>query len=900
MLLLFVIFSGQFATWSMAQKKIQGLAQDTLNQPLEYVTVVLTAHAEGTILAFAQTNIKGCFSFSINHPPDSIILTARSLGFETLELHFASQTLPDTIHLTMVTSALGLREIVIRAEAPPVVVHNDTTEFNAASFSDSTEFSVEDLLKKLPGIQVSENGRISLNGKPVEKVMIEGDDLFGDNYQIATRNVRANMVSKVQAINRYQENPMLKGIQESDRLILNLKFKDEKKRANSGSIMAGPGYGSEWKGFTHLNLFSLSRKDKIYMIGNANNTGENALADIEWLSRGDTRDVGWESLQTTALNVQPILQKPSFQQIGLPIAFTQANKSGMLFAGYVLPVSQQFKIKVSSWSGVESTGQNSQSETRYLLVGQNTLVISEKLGQQQKTGIRNVQTEADYFSTDNRHSIRNFIKISDSPRHDAVSVLRTQQTTDYFQISNSTDAKTFFANGALEYTFKPSETEALQLLTKQAWYLNTNELYSDYAYYPFFFGLDSSFNRMHQTSKQRQNAGLVSVRFLTRRAPLDWTLETGIHWTGDYLNSGFSLANDEGEQWIPETSYGNNFQIRSPRLFTGISVSRSHKSLFTRLRLKTSYFRIHPSRHSFKNLWSLEPACSLRYSPNDRNIWTAFYNYSPEIPSFSNLYPQFIFTDYQTLESGLPAFSFIPEHNAGLRYRFNHLVKQYSWNLGATGRWVSGDFATRYEIDPYLFIEKKFRPARSSQYALSGSADRYFHAISSRFELRLAFTSLQQQNKLNDDGLRQINSHIFTSTIQYGTAFDGWVNGILSHSITWFNSSSYSAGGNTSLGTTNSSSTLTITVKPSKRFYTKFNFYRVENHSEGRPRTLYWASDGICSFHLPAWRSQFQLSGFNLLNTHRFEQVFSDNFFQNATSIVAIPRFFLITWEYGF
>jgi hypothetical protein len=112
---------------------------------------------------------------------------------------------------------------------------------------------------------------------PVEKVMIEGDDLFNQNYTIGTRNIRADMIDKIQAIDRYQDNPLFKGISESERMVLNLTIREDKKYKISGSTTTGAGFGGRARGQTHINLISITKKSKSYILGNANNTGNNAL-----------------------------------------------------------------------------------------------------------------------------------------------------------------------------------------------------------------------------------------------------------------------------------------------------------------------------------------------------------------------------------------------------------------------------------------------------------------------------------------------------------------------------------------------------------------------------------------------------------------------------------------------
>src|SRR5690606_27441794 len=100
----------------------------------------------------------------------------------------------------------------------------DTVVFNINSYKDGTERKIEDVLRKLPGIEINElSGIIKYKGKSIETVMLEGDDLFGSNYTLGTKNINADMVTEVEAIENYSENALLKGIEHSEKVALNLK-----------------------------------------------------------------------------------------------------------------------------------------------------------------------------------------------------------------------------------------------------------------------------------------------------------------------------------------------------------------------------------------------------------------------------------------------------------------------------------------------------------------------------------------------------------------------------------------------------------------------------------------------------------------------------------------------------
>src|SRR5690606_29840935 len=157
-------------------------------------------------------------------------------------------------------------------EKPKIEVKEDTVNYKASAFLDGSERKVEDLLKKLPGIQVDDEGKIKYKGKNVEKVLLEGDDLFDYNYTIGTKNMNVNIVEQVQAIENFTENPLLRGIQDSDKVALNLKLK---KNVIDFSGNGSFGYGIENRHYTDLNALTVTKSTKNFSTISYNNIGEN-------------------------------------------------------------------------------------------------------------------------------------------------------------------------------------------------------------------------------------------------------------------------------------------------------------------------------------------------------------------------------------------------------------------------------------------------------------------------------------------------------------------------------------------------------------------------------------------------------------------------------------------------
>lgn len=881
-------------------QEINGHVRDSLGEPVSFASVVATSCQDEQLLAFASTNDKGAYKLTVKSDCDSIKLTTRCLGYRTVALRLAVRDLPADRNYVLVSTVL--EEVVVRAKTPPVIARKDTTEYNVASFSDSTEVSVEDLLKKLPGVRVAENGLITYNGKTVERVMIDGDDLFSQNYTLATRNIRADLISKVQVIDRFQENPLMKGIQESERMVMNLKIKPDRKRVLSGNLELGSGYGDEWKNRARTNLFSLTRKEKIYLIGNANNSGDNALSEVEWMAGGGFQGFGkQQTLQANPLQVRSTLPNQPLDNAGLPPIYTQNNRSGLLYLGVVLPSSPTFKTKISGWAGGVGLQQESGNTTQYLL-GINQLEIAEDLRVKKQSDSYNMQIESEYFPTNKKHALRGFVKAGSKGIVHDLDLLRSQTSSEDFQVFSKSSQRSFDVFGSFEYTFKQRESTAFQIVSKTAWHRGQYELRPQYDFYAVFFAVDSSFNQLEQIAQQQQGESIFMGRWLALANSIQWQIEAGLDWNWAQLESDVTLKNSLKASWKPGADYQNNAFLQVPRYFANISATRNFGPLMVRARLGTSYrpiqFKTFELPSLTPRLWAVEPRFDLRYTLSDHATFSSYYRFQQELPDFIDMQPNYIFSEYQLTSRGLPNLAFMLGHQAGMHYRYNHRLRQFSWNIGGNVAQNKNQFGTKFHINPFLTVQDKFRPVSQESYGVNGGADRYLHNIRSRFEIGFAANFIQETAKLNSENSSNLSQKLYSINLGYGTAFDTWVNVVLSSrtaQIVGRNSSGGSAA-----RSTNWFSTAQISVRPNKVFDLKVYVHQVSNRTGSNPFNLAYASDCVAYLRIKKWRSTVEFSVINIFESRQYEQVFADAFSQTITRVTAVQPFFLLSWEMSF
>ena len=177
-------------------------------------------------------------------------------------------------------------------KAPPLSfsIRGDTVEFKANAFKTAETRKVEDLLRNIQGFELGGDGKISFNGKEVDRILIEGEDLTEKNYQLLSRNINANLVDKVQVINNFSTDRLLKEVEKSGKVGINLTIDEKFKNKISGGIEAGTGLGG--REYLDNNLVLITRKVKLLSFLNYNETGLPANANLQYYFNQDESAAG--------------------------------------------------------------------------------------------------------------------------------------------------------------------------------------------------------------------------------------------------------------------------------------------------------------------------------------------------------------------------------------------------------------------------------------------------------------------------------------------------------------------------------------------------------------------------------------------------------------------------------
>jgi hypothetical protein len=254
-----------------SQIEIRGLVSGSNGEPIFYATITLLNKSDSTIVSYDLTNDKG--EYTIKADKKGIyIVRANCLGYETQNkyIEIQGQDITD-IDFELNVSHVSLEEVVVQGRKTGIQHLKDTVSYDPKVFKDGTEKNLGDVLNKLPGIQVDDKGNIRAQGKRVDKVLLNGQDFFGSNTQIATQNLSADIADKVNVLNNYSEYSLLGGFQSGEQTVINVDVDRKWYGKLSGELNTSGGIEDKYdvKG----NLININAKSMLSLLFSQNNTG---------------------------------------------------------------------------------------------------------------------------------------------------------------------------------------------------------------------------------------------------------------------------------------------------------------------------------------------------------------------------------------------------------------------------------------------------------------------------------------------------------------------------------------------------------------------------------------------------------------------------------------------------
>lgn len=367
---LIVVFFIPFFMFSQ-NVKLEGVVSDK-SGPLEMANVIAFKKGTNLLQSYSITDAKGHYKLNLEQNME-YTLKVSYLGYTTINVDIVIDDSENrSKNIEMLEENESLNDVELTYEMPVKII-GDTIVYNTDSFITGTEKKLEDILDKLPGIEIDDNGEIEVEGKKVKKILVEGNEFFDGDTKLATQNIPANAVDKVQVLRNYNEVSGMRGItNDEDNIAINIKLKEGKNKFWFGEVNAGVGASDDdVKYLAKPKLFYYSKDKSVNVLADFNNIGEPPFTRRDYfrftgglrgsmLGSGTTFNVSSNDLGfTTAQNNRAKEMVSNFGAVN----FSLMPKKSMVFNGFSIVNDSETDMFVQRNTVYNESGITDRSET---------------------------------------------------------------------------------------------------------------------------------------------------------------------------------------------------------------------------------------------------------------------------------------------------------------------------------------------------------------------------------------------------------------------------------------------------------------------------------------------------------------------------------------------------------
>lgn len=449
-----------------SNKIIKGKIIDSQKEILEGANLIVLGE-DNHAICFAIADGNGTFTLEC---PDSITpkeVKVRYLGYEPLTIPF--NELKDGMVITMKTGKFQLKEVKVKASK--IRSMGDTLSYSVNAFKQGQDRSIADVIKKMPGLEVSDNGSVSYQGLPINKFYIEGLDLMGSQYGVANKNISADKIKSVQVLQNHQPVKSLRGISFSDQAALNLVLKDTSKDVWTGTADIGLGYGKDFLYDGRIMGMQFNKSKQTLVMYKTNNTGKNISNEISRFSGMSTMLTDPNSMENGVLSLLSIGNANVDRQ-----RYT-FNHSHLLAGNWLLKLNNTQELRFQANGLIDKTNMQYYHSTTYLNLPDMPIIVEEESAHNYKSqwkGEINYQSNGTHtFIKNNLQGNFNFDKsigttLINNSQTDMRVRPRRQHLSDNFQLSHTTHkGNVYEIQGLASYLNLPGELLTINNLTEK-------------------------------------------------------------------------------------------------------------------------------------------------------------------------------------------------------------------------------------------------------------------------------------------------------------------------------------------------------------------------------------------------------------------------------------------------
>lgn len=862
---------------SLNAQQIYGTVKDVNLKPIPYSNILIKENSNPSIIVEFTNARNGLFSTLVKKNYQTILIEVVSVGYHKAQFIIKTQKKEKTYSIDFVlqeNKITELKEVVLVSKIVPFSIKKDTLTYHIEKYKDPLDRKVQDVLKRLPGIAVNEkSGEIKYKGKSVETVTLDGDNLFGSNYSIGTKNINVDMLEEVQAIENYSENPLLKGIEGGEKVSLNLKLK-KGKTDYSGNIDFGLGLNNNDKLLNNTNttILGISNKYKSFGIISKNNIGINHTP-YDYFSGNKSIEQTKEIYLTTHKAISETLFVNNIDD-------EKSNINDMFFSNYnnIFKMNNRLTIKTNMYylKDVLDFGQFSTSQNIFenlsFTTFDNYKTDKKPLFYKGDIEVKFNTSKNSLFEFQTKFNYEKIISNS----------LILENNLNHFEMDLL--SKNTFINHKINFTKKINSNQAIQIQLTHAY----NNIPQNLILNNHFFLL--AINQYSQFKKRYLDA---TINLLGKKNRFKYSYSFGgIYENTNYLSKN-NINSDNNKNlvnYIRKSIFNSgsfNLTLNNWLISPSYSIKYQNQELIDNLILNTK---------SSLNLL-FEPSLLLKYRINNKSFISTKINFTKQ--PFSE---EYIFTNPVVINSRIkisnsPTLEIRKSEIYNVNYYNNNLYKQFFLNIGFNFKKNNSGYFSKFLInDNETFLNYFYLKKNNDDFNLYLTTEKLISYLSTVFRLSSNFTKSNYTNKLNSSSLRNNKSINISNKFSIKTAFFTKLNfeNELTYNYSLFKSENSIYFLNKSI-----TNTVKLKYKHSNSFFSvissEYFIPSLNNKSNN-----YLFLDFSIIYRPIDKKYEFNLIGKNLINNNYFSQIQTTDFSKNTLQNNLISRYVFINFTYNF
>ena len=889
---------GLFVNGYAQNIRFEGVIMDSGKAPLEMANVMAVNQTTKAMDAYAITSDKGKFVLNLK-ANTSYTIKLSYIGMQNKEITVATKSENIVQNITMESGGIELAGVEIVREMP-VSIKGDTIVYNADSFKSGTERKLEDVIKKLPGVEINSDGEVEVEGKKVSKLMVDGKDFFKGDTKLGVKNIPADAIDKVQFLRNYNENSILKGVENNqDNVAMNIKLKSGKKNFWFGDISAAGGINDTNRYLVNPKLFYYSPNYSINLITNFNNIGELPLTVQDYFKfTGGFKNMmskGGSSFNISSNDLGiSLMRNNRAKEIETQFGaanFTYNVTKAWTLSGFGIILNSNSDLETKSTVNIlnPSSNQIASTENRDEVTSQKSNLGLFKLGSIYKPNSK-FQLDYDILS-----------KLSKQDENSSLlrqSIVNSISTNETIFTGKKQDPTSLNQNLSAYFTQSDKNVFAVEM---QHLYQDENPFYNanlqsqPFSLIGYLTGQnrnDLSQNRFVKTNKL--DAKLDYYYMITPKSNINITIGN-TNSNQNFNSSIYQILDGGGINKLTDSQNNNSVNYKFNDAFLGLHYKflsgkftitpgvSFHAYDMTNTQLGISFnqnfFRILPD---FVTIYQIKKAETLTYNFGFTNSFT----------DINRLAEGFVFNNYNSLSKGSRTLENATQQNHSLRYfKYNMFnLENISANLSYSKtvdaiKTQSVFNGVNQSSSPY---NSYFADESASAFAMYGRS--FFKNYKASFNTRLGWSKF---NNIQNATLTVRESFTQTHTITAATNYKNLPNLEIGYSLT------VNDYNNSKFYTDKPFVKLDYYFLKSFSFVSEYEFYHYYNGDKTVNNEYDFLSASLIYQRTKESKLEYKISATNLLNTTSLNDDSFSQFSTRTSQYTVQPRYILFSLKYN-